>query len=84
MGIKNLVKKDLPLEYRKIFSGEAVFEITASSTLACTIEFSLERNAAGMTNIRVYFKNSIDYPLIPLMRALKAHIRALDTEGRLP
>lgn len=82
-ALNNVNKKDLPLEYRKIFTGEAVFETPLHQDLETNIEFSLEKNATGSTDIRIKIKDVIDYPLLPLIRTLKEYIRDLDLKGKL-
>lgn len=82
-ALNNVNKKDLPLEYRKIFTGDAVFETPLHQNLETGIEFSLEKNASGATDIRIKINDAIDYPLLPLIRTLKEHIRDLDMKGKL-
>ena len=83
VSLNNLIKKDLPLEYRKIFSGAAVFETPFKKNIETGVEFSLEKNAAGVTDVRIKIKDAVDYPHLPLIRSLKKHIHDLEVKGQL-
>lgn len=47
------------------------------------VEFTLEQDAAGRVSIAARFLDSIDYPLVPALRALKHHVSRLYDEGLL-
>jgi len=51
--------------------------------LQVPLEFSIEIKPTGERHIVVKLKNRISYPLMPVIRALKEEIRALERSGRL-
>jgi hypothetical protein len=82
--IQNIQRRDVPVHYRRVFTGDAVVEHIGGSPDPSRIEFTLEQSALGATAIKVELKDYINYPLVPAVRVLTEHIRSLDKAGRLP
>lgn len=84
-AIENITKKHMLISYREEFHADAVFDFKKNGdTQSCKIEFSLELTPLGSKNVRVQFLESLEYPLIPVIRELKTHIQELDRSGKLP
>jgi len=81
--IKDMIRKDVPIYYRKLYTGVAVIE-TTQSTVDYRIDFTIEYKPTGQKEISVSFIDKVDYPLIPLNKELKKFIEVLDSEGGLP
>ena len=81
--IKNVQRKDIPLHYRRVFTGNAMLEHIGGDEPS-RIEFALERQPLGKTSVRVEIKDAINYPLVPAIRVLSEHIKSLDAQGQLP
>ncbi len=81
--LRNLKRKDLPLAYRRTFTADAVFEGKNSGQRTQAVEFDLEQDARGSTSISVRLVGEAQYPIIPLMRELRAYISSLNAEGKL-
>jgi hypothetical protein len=81
--IKDMIRKDVPIYYRKLFTGVAVIELN-NKTTDYRIDFSIEFKPTGHKEIAVAFLDKIDYPLIPVSKILKDYIGELDTNGGLP
>jgi hypothetical protein len=81
--IKNVVRKDVPIYYRRLFSGVAVLELL-KKTVERRIDFSIETKPTGAREISVTLIDEVDYPLVPLNRELKKFIDQLDDNGELP
>jgi hypothetical protein len=84
LEIKNIVRKDIPIYYRMFFSGCAILELLANSPIERQIDFSIEIKPTGVKEIFVTLVEPVDYPLIPLIKALKTAIDELDKNGSLP
>ena len=84
LGIKDITRKDVPIYYRIFFSGCACLELLANTSVERQIDFSIEIKPTGVKEIIVAFTEPIDYPLIPLIKALKIAIDELDKNGKLP
>jgi len=82
--IKNIVRKDTAVLYRRTFAGEAVLAYAADNTQSRRIEFVLEHTATSGILVEVKFLDTPDYPLIPVVEELKKHLTALDRGGKLP
>ncbi len=84
-NIQNITKKHMLVSYRKEYHADAILNLKKNGNdQTCKIEFSLELTPLGQKNVRVQFLESIEYPLIPVMRELKRHISELDKSGLLP
>ncbi|MDL2228918.1 hypothetical protein LJC14_01580 [Treponema sp. OttesenSCG-928-L16] len=83
LGIKDIERKDVPIYYRRLFTGTAVFDIFGKS-MEGRIDFSIETKPTGHKDITVSLLDPIDYPLIPLVAALRRTVDDLDEAGGLP
>jgi len=83
LEIKDITKKNIPLHYRNEFKGSAVFEYVPQKQEESPVEFTLEHSANGDIDISVKILKKINYPLLPAMESLKAHILYLEKQGKL-
>jgi hypothetical protein len=83
LSIKNIVRKDVPIYYKRHFSGVAVLELV-KEPVERRIDFSIENMPTGAKEIVITLVDAVDYPLIPLRRELKQFINGLDSNGGLP
>jgi len=83
INIKDMIRKDVPIYYRKLYTGVAVIELNKGPT-DFRIDFSIEIKPTGHKEINVSFIDSIDYPLIPVTKELKQYILELDSVDGLP
>ena len=81
--IKDMIRKDVPIYYRKLFTGVAVIELNSGPS-NYRIDFTIEYKPTGQKDISVSFIDAIDYPLIPVTKELKKYINELETVGGLP
>lgn len=82
-ALRDIVKKDIPLHYRNEYSATAVFVEPGPREIQTPVEFVIERSATGKKDIRVHFPTHPNYPLIPVLKALKEAIAHLDGQGQL-
>ncbi|MCL2129125.1 MAG: hypothetical protein FWH35_08830 [Treponema sp.] len=81
--IRNIERKDVPIYYRRLYSGTAVLELM-SKPIETRLDFQIEQKPTGHSEIGITLSDKIDYPLVPLHKELKNFIGALDTDGKLP
>ena len=81
--IKNLVRKDVPIYYRRLYSGIVVLELI-NKLVETPVDFQIEHKPTGDTEISITSMEKVDYPLVPLQKELKQFIGALDSDGKLP
>jgi hypothetical protein len=81
--VKDIVRKDVPIYYRLLYTGVAVLEL-ARGQGDYRIDFSIEIKPTGQKEIAVTFLDDIDYPLVPLVKELKKAIDEMHTNGALP
>lgn len=82
-GINNLIRKDLPIYYRRLYSGIVVVEFMDKIT-ECHIDFIVETKPTGLNEIIISQLDNVEYPLIPLKKEIIAFITQLDATGGLP
>lgn len=80
--IRDIVRKDVPIYYRRVYTGIAVLEFMEEHHDR-RIEFSIETKPTGAKDIVVKLLEDIDYPLVPMTKALKDAIMAMDSSGAL-
>jgi len=81
--VKDIVRKDVPIYYRLLYTGVAVIELTKDPQ-DFRIDFSIEIKPTGQKEITVSFLDDIEYPLIPVVKELKTYIDTMHTNGTLP
>ena len=81
--IKDIVRKDVPIYYRRLYSGVAVLELM-NKPLEVPLDFQVEQKPTGQSEINITLSQAVDYPLVPLHKELKNFIGALDSGGKLP
>ncbi|MDR3131135.1 MAG: hypothetical protein LBU18_06265 [Treponema sp.] len=83
LQVKNIERKDVPIYYRRLFSGILVLELL-NETVERAIDFTIETKPTGVRDILVTLAEPVDYPLIPLMKEVKQYLNELDDSGGLP
>lgn len=83
ISIKDMIRKDVPIYYRKLYTGVAVIEMN-NGPVEYRIDFSIEYKPTGLKDIGITFIDKIDYPLIPVNKELKTFIDLLESNGGLP
>ncbi|AEF85430.1 conserved hypothetical protein [Treponema primitia ZAS-2] len=81
--IRDIVRKDVPIYYRRLFNGVLEIEVMGKN-LERQIDFTIETLPTGMNQVSVTIAEPVDYPLVPLMKELKQFISDLDENGGLP
>jgi hypothetical protein len=83
LQVKDIQRKDVPIYYRRLFSGIVVLELL-NKTVERAMDFTIETKPTGARDIFVTLAEPVDYPLVPLMNAVKKHLTDLDDSGGLP
>ena len=83
-AIKDIIKKDMPLYYRKLYTGVSVIKLDMDEPANYRIDFTIEYKATGEKDISVIFIDTVDYPLISLDKEIIKIIDELDIAGELP
>jgi hypothetical protein len=83
VAIKDIVRKDVPIYYRLLYTGVAVIELKTDPA-DFRIDFSIEIKPTGQKEVGVTFLDEVDYPLIPVIKELKILIESMHTNGTLP
>jgi hypothetical protein len=81
--LKDIVKKDTAVHYRRIYTAKAVIEVLKDVMVEKKIEFVLEHSAIAPVSISVTLLEDLDYPMVPIIAALKDYIGQLEKRGEL-
>lgn len=81
--LKNIAREEGQIFYIRKYTCDAVLELP-TSTDTVNILFSIETNPMGKKIIELSFPQPINYPLIPIKKALMEYIFTEELEGRLP
>ena len=82
-SIKDMIRKDVPIYYRNLYTGVAVIEV-ATNSADYRIDFAIEVKPTGQKEVSVTILDTIDYPLVPIIKIIKDYISELDSVGGLP
>ena len=82
-SIKDLIRKDVPIYYRRLYSGTLIIELIGK-TVESNIDFTLETKPTGVNEVIINRMDSVDYPLLPLNKEVKKFLSVLDETGGLP
>jgi hypothetical protein len=83
LEVKDIVRKDVPIYYRRLYTCIVVLELI-NKPQDVRIDFSIEHKPTGQKEILITLIDKVDYPLVPLNSALKKVIDDLETSGALP
>jgi hypothetical protein len=83
IAVKDIVRKDVPIYYRLLYTGVAVLELTKGEA-DYRIDFTIEIKPTGQKEITISFLDNLDYPLFPVVKELKKIIEAMHENGTLP
>ena len=79
----DIARKETPIFYRRIYTARAVMEFHRGRTQKA-VQFAVEHRPVGGVDIQIEVLDSLDYPLVPVVRELKSYIADLDKKGSLP
>jgi hypothetical protein len=83
LEVKDIVRKDVPIYYRRLYSGIAVMELI-NKAVEVRIDFSIETKPTGQKEILINLVDKVDYPLVPLNKELRKILDNLDSTGVIP
>lgn len=83
LEMKDITRKDVPIYYRRLYSGTAVLELI-NKTQEVPLSFQIEHKPTGHVDIDISLLDKVDYPLVPLQKELRHYIGDLDSAGKLP
>jgi len=79
----DITRKENFIYYRREFHARAIYDLPDGKREG-KIEFTIETEPTGKKDITVRLVDSVEYPLLPIIQALKELIKSMDYEGKLP
>lgn len=83
LEFKDLKRSEGYIYYRRDFSGIAVVQIPGK-TLDVKVSFNIEMSPFGTKTIEINIEDKINYPVLPVKKALTDYILTEDNQGKLP
>ncbi len=83
ISVKDIIRKDVPIYYRLLYTGVAVIEL-ANGSANYRIDFTIEIKPTGLKEISVTFLDNLEYPLLPVIKDLKVIINKMYDDELLP
>jgi hypothetical protein len=83
VDLSKIMRKDSAIYYKRYFTAVAILEFP-SQTSEEPIEFTIETSPLSEKTISVKFVKPIDYPLMPVLNAVREAIRVKEEDGGLP
>jgi hypothetical protein len=83
LEVKDVVRKDVPIYYRRFYTAIVVMELI-NKPVEARIDFSIEIKPTGHKEILVSLLDKVDYPLVPLNKEIKKMLDSMDSSGELP
>jgi hypothetical protein len=84
IAVKDIIRKDVPIYYRLLYTGVAVLELSPKGPQDFRIDFAIEIKPTGQKEIAVTFLDEVDYPLLPVIKELKQLLDTMHGNGTLP
>lgn len=81
--LRDLLRKETHLHYRREFTAKAVLDILDRS-IEKRIEFSMEKTPLGSTTVKVTLIDPVEYPVLPLISGIRDFVSDLERDGSLP
>lgn len=82
LGLHNIVREEGVIYYRKCFTADVELELPLK-TIKSPIYFTIEMSPFGEKDIKIKFLETVEYPLLPILKSLKEIIKQQDYEGKL-
>lgn len=82
-SIQNIESEHGDVFYMRKYSAEATIELP-TATVNIFIKFSIETTPLGERLIKVQITDPVNYPMIPLKKALIEYIDNADLRGEIP
>jgi len=83
LAITEILRKENFIYYRREFTGNVLYDLPGRKHSG-HIEFTIETTPMGKKDIRIQLIDSVDYPVMPVIKTLKDYILEMDNENKLP
>ncbi|NLM00452.1 MAG: hypothetical protein GX220_03235 [Treponema sp.] len=83
LEIRDIQREEGFIYYRRNFSAVALIQLPVKN-IESSINFIIELLPTGKKEIDLEIVDDIEYPLLPIKRALRETILTMDYEGQLP
>ncbi len=83
LELRNVSREEGHIYYRRNFKCDALVEM-GKSTMETPVQFCIESSPLGVKTIEIQLSSALNYPIIPIKKALTQYILTEDNQGKLP
>ena len=83
LELRNISREEGLIYYRRKFKCDVLMEM-GKTTTETPLEFCIESNPLGVKTIELHLSKTLNYPVIPVKKALTEFILTEDNQGKLP
>lgn len=83
LEIKNLIREEGQIFYIRKYACDVVLE-GPTTTINTKILFTIETNPFSLKKIDIVFVQDLNYPILPVKKAIREYLLVEDNEGRIP
>ena len=83
LELRNISREEGFIYYRRKFKCDAIIEM-GKTTTETPLEFCIESNPLGAKTIEINLSKTLNYPVLPVKKALTEFILTEDSQGKLP
>ncbi|MFQ3621297.1 MAG: hypothetical protein SNJ78_10200 [Spirochaetales bacterium] len=80
VDLKDIQRKNDTLEYRKVYFARVVLQFP-QETIECPVEIVFEHTPFGQVHTKVHLKQSLPYPLLPILKNISSYANQLYQKG---
>jgi len=81
--LRDLSRREAPIHYLREYTAVAVLEAFGSKS-ETGVAFTVEQKPLGPPDISVRVLDPVDWPILPVSKALRDHFADMDKRGLLP
>jgi len=70
LDLCNVTTADVTVYYRQVYQALAIFEIN-SREVSVPVDLTIDISPLGQKTMHVVLKDSVDYPIMPLIKAVR-------------
>lgn len=83
LELSDISRTDSPVFYRRHYQALAVVE-HSGTTERVPVGFVIEHSPTTDAQIQARIEGQLNYPRVPVLRAVKSYVRDLERQGALP
>jgi hypothetical protein len=81
--LKDVRKEESPIHYRRNYTAVAELVLTGGRAADARLAFTIEHSPLGTVAVSVVLVEKLDYPSLPVIKALRSLIESMESKGEI-